>query len=117
MIERLRQFEANTKYEREQELYDLCQKCEQQHQEQHQQQQHKDTERLRQEYLSSVQRVQGESERKIKSVNEHADEIEKTLKRAEKKLSSLQNGLQELNYAKLALEQQDQAISLLQERF
>ena len=42
--------------------------------------------------------------------------MEKTLVRAEKKLSWLQNNLQELEFAKVALEQQDQAINLLQER-
>ena len=42
--------------------------------------------------------------------------MEKTPNRAEKRLSSLQNELQELEYAKIALEKQDQAISLLQKR-
>ena len=40
----------------------------------------------------------------------------KTLFRAEKKLSWLQNSLKKLEFEEIALEQQDEAINLLQER-
>ena len=115
MIERLRQFEVNVKCEQE-ELYNLRQEYEQKLQEQQQQQESGVIKKIKQEYLSSVQKVQEESERKIQAANNHVNEMQKTLVRAEKKLSWLQNNLQELEIAKIALEQHDQAISLQQER-
>ena len=51
-----------------------------------------------------MQKVQEESERKIQSANNSVNEMEKTLVRAEKKLSWLQNSLKELEFAKIALE-------------
>ena len=42
--------------------------------------------------------------------------MQKTLVRAEKKLFWLENSLEELEFAKVALEQQDQAINTLEER-
>ena len=99
-----------------QELYNLRQEYDQKLQEQQQQQEHKDLKKLRQEYLSSVQKVQEESERKIQSANNRVNEMEKTLVRAEKKLSWLQNNFQELEYTQMIVKEQDRAISILEER-
>ena len=110
-IQRLRQFEVNVKNEQEEELFNLRQEYEQKLQEGQE-----DIKKIKQEYLSSVQKIQEETGRKIKNANIQVSEMEKTLARAEKKLSWFQNSLEELEYAKIALEQQDQAINMLQER-
>ena len=52
-----------------------------------------------------MQKIQEESGRRIKNANIRVNEMEKTLVRAEKKLSWFQNSLEELEFAKVALEQ------------
>ena len=115
-IQRLRQFEVNVKYEQEEELYKLRQEYEQKLQQQQQQQGQEDIKKIKQEYLSSVQKIQQQTEEKIKNANISVNEMQETLVRAVKKLSWLENSLEELEFAKIALEQQDQAINMLQER-
>ena len=90
---KFQQFEVNTRYEREQELYKLRQEYEQQLQEQQQQQKHQDTEKLRQDCLSSVKKIQDASDEKIRLAQVCVNQVEQLLTRAEKKLSLLQNAV------------------------
>ena len=107
---RFQQFEVNTRYEREQELYNHRQEYEQQLQQQEQQQEHEDTEKLRQDYLSSVKKIQDASEEKIRLAQVRVNQMEQLLTRAEKKLSLLQNA------ADIVLEKQHEKINLLEQR-
>ena len=63
-----------------------------------------------------MQKIQQQTEEKSKNANTSVNEMQKTLVRAEKKLSWLENSLEELEFAKIALEKQDQAINMLPER-